>query len=186
MTAPIDSALRIDIVSDVVCPWCIVGYQQLHAAAQLVGVEISVHWHPFELNPHMPAEGQNLRDHITEKYGTSAQDSARTRQAITTMGEELGFTFNFADDMRMQNTFRAHQLLHWARQQGREHDLKLALFAAYFTDRRNIDDPAVLNAVAAEIGLDSTEATAVLADDGVALVEDDGGDTGNATGGPGV
>ncbi len=156
--------LRIDIVSDVVCPWCIVGYRQLATAADLVNVAIDVHWHPFELNPDMPPEGQNLREHIMQKYGTSAEDSSKTRDAIATMGGELGFTFNFADDMRMANTFRAHQLLHWARGLGREHDLKLALFGAYFTDRRNIDDPQVLTEVAAGIGLDTAEATAVLDD----------------------
>lgn len=156
--------LRIDIVSDVVCPWCIVGYRQLAAALAALGTDHTIHWHPFELNLQMPPEGQNLREHIVEKYGTTAEESDRTRARLTDIGAELGFAFRFADDMRMPNTFDAHQLLHWADLEGRKHALKQALFAAYFTDRRNISDRAVLADIAGEIGLDRDEALAVLTD----------------------
>jgi len=159
-----DSTIRIDIISDVACPWCIIGYKQLEQALRASGVSAKIHWHPFELNPHMPEQGENLREHIAAKYGTTEEDSRKARAKLTAMGAELGFTFNYADDMKMYNTLRAHQLLHWAGTQGRQHDLKLALFSAFFTQRKNVDDPSVLASVAAEIGLDGDEALAVLSD----------------------
>lgn len=158
------SPLRIDIVSDVMCPWCVIGYRQLAQALKDTGTPHEIHWHPFELNPQMPPEGQNLRAHIIEKYGTTPEQSEQSRRQMTTIGDELGFAFRFADDMRMHNTFNAHQLLHWAREQGRMHDLKQALFAAHFTDRRDLSDISVLADVAGEIGLDRTKALAVLND----------------------
>lgn len=154
--------LRIDIVSDVVCPWCIIGYKQLEKALTETGTEADIHWHPFELNPHMADDGEDLREHLATKYGTTREDSVRARARLTTLGEELGFTFNYADDMRMYNTFQAHQLLHWADQQGRKHDLKMALFEAFFTHRSNIGDPDVLAHAATKIGLDHGEAIRVL------------------------
>ena len=156
--------LRIDIVSDVVCPWCVVGYKQLDEALKQAQTDYEIHWHPFELNPNMPAEGQNMREHIIEKYGSSAQESDASRVRITEAGAEVGFDFNFTDDMRMHNTFNLHQLLHWAQPQGRMHDLKQALFTAHFTEGRNISNNEVLADIAAEIGLDRTEASAVLED----------------------
>ncbi|AKI01126.1 putative dithiol-disulfide isomerase involved in polyketide biosynthesis [Hoeflea sp. IMCC20628] len=156
--------LRIDIVSDVVCPWCIVGYRQLAQALEDTGTAHEIHWHPFELNPEMPAEGQNLGEHITEKYGSTREQSLESRARLTELGEGLGFAFNFADDMRMHNTFNTHQLIHWAETQGRSHDLEQALFAAHFTDRRDLSDINVLVDVAQSIGLDAAEAKAVLED----------------------
>ena len=156
--------IRIDIVSDVVCPWCVVGYKQLDEALKQTQTDYEIHWHPFELNPNMPAEGQNMREHIIEKYGSSAQESDASRVRITEAGAEVGFDFNFTDDMRMHNTFNLHQLLHWAQPQGRMHDLKQALFTAHFTEGRNISNNEVLADIAAEIGLDRTEASAVLED----------------------
>ena len=154
--------LRIDIVSDVVCPWCIIGYKQLEMALAETSISAHIHWHPFELNPHMAEKGQNLREHLAAKYGTTREDSINARAKLTTLGAELGFIFNYADDMRMHNTFRAHQLLHWANQLGRKHDLKMALFEAFFTHRKNINDPEVLVRTAGEIGLDRDEAARVL------------------------
>ncbi|MCY0146430.1 DsbA family oxidoreductase [Hoeflea sp. G2-23] len=156
--------LRIDIVSDVVCPWCVVGYRQLARALEETGTDYEVHWHPFELNTDMPPEGQNLGEHIAEKYGSTREQSQENRERITAIGAEVGFDFNFADDMRMYNTFNVHQLIHWADTQGRGHDLKQALFAAYFTDRRDLSDVAVLADIASETGLDRPEATKVLED----------------------
>ena len=106
------STLRIDIVSDVMCPWCIVGYRQLAAALDASGIDYDIHWQPFELNPDMPPEGQNLRDHIMQKYGSTPAQSEQSRQQLTALGQDLGFAFGFSDDMRMHNTFLAHQLLH--------------------------------------------------------------------------
>ncbi len=163
MTKP-SQPLRIDIVSDVVCPWCIIGYQQLTKALEATGTAHEIHWHPFELNPDMPREGQNLRDHVAEKYGATPEQSEQSRVRMTDIGTEIGFEFRYAEDMRMHNTFNLHQLLHWAGTQDRMHDLKLALFSAHFTHRRDLSDDSVLADVAAEIGLERDEALAVLAD----------------------
>ncbi len=146
------------------CPWCIIGFRQLAQALEDTGTAHEIHWHPFELNPEMPAEGQNMREHIVEKYGSTPEQSAQSRTRMTDLGRDLGFTFAFSDELRMHNTFAAHQLLHWAGEQGRKHDLKMALFSAHFTDGRNLSDPEVLADVAAETGLDRAEALAVLAD----------------------
>lgn len=157
------ASLRVNIVSDVVCPWCAIGYHQLAKAAQETGIGIEVHWHPFELNPNMPAEGENLREHLAAKYGTTPEGSRDARARITAMGAELGFRFDYADDMRMFNTFLAHQLIDWSADQGKAHEAKLALFAAYSSRRENISDPEVLADVAAGIGLDRAAALAMLA-----------------------
>ena len=159
-----EQPLRIDIVSDVVCPWCVVGYRQLAAALEQTNTHYEIHWHPFELNPNMPSEGQNMREHITEKYGSSKAESDASRAQITKVGSEVGFKFNFTDELRMHNTFNLHQLLHWAEQQGRMHELKQALFTAHFTDNRNLSDITILADIAAEVGLNREEALAVLED----------------------
>lgn len=156
--------LKIDIISDVMCPWCIIGYRQLAAALEETGTPHEIQWHPFELNPQMPPEGQNMREHIMEKYGSTAEQSERSRQQMTELGESLGFEFAWTEESRMHNTFNTHQLLQWANTQGRMHDLKQALFAAHFTEQRNLSDNAVLADVAAGIGLDRAEAEAVLED----------------------
>ena len=160
MTEP----LRIDIVSDVMCPWCIIGYRQLAQALEASGTDHEIHWHPFELNPQMPLEGQNMREHIVEKYGSTPEQSEQSRQQMKALGDSLGFEFAWSDDSRMYNTFNTHQLLHWADTQGRKHDLKMALFTAHFTERRDLSDDAVLADIAAGIGLDRDEALAVLDD----------------------
>lgn len=156
--------LRIDIISDVVCPWCIVGYRQLQQAVDATGAQVDIHWHPFELNPNMPAEGQNMAEHIMEKYGTTKEQSLENRERLRALGEELAFRFVFSDDMRMHNTFNTHQLLHWATQQDRGNDLKQALFVAHFTNHRDLSDNDVLADVAQDIGLDRAEALDVLTD----------------------
>ena len=156
--------LRIDIVSDVVCPWCIIGYKQLQLAlAQMADAfAVDIHWQPFELNPHMPAQGQDLREHIAEKYGTSPEQSREMRSRMTALGDALGFTFDYYDGMRIYNTFLAHQLLHWAEGEGRQTELKLALFEAFFSRRENVGDIHLLSAVAGRVGLDPQEALQVL------------------------
>ena len=162
MNTETGTPIRVDIVSDVVCPWCVIGYHQLAKAARETGVGVEVHWHPFELNPAMAEEGENLREHLAAKYGTTLEGSIKARARLTAMGAALGFEFNYADDMRMVNTFRAHQLIDWAEGQGRGHEMKQALFAAFFTRRKNLNDPVVLGAVAESIGLDRAAALDVL------------------------
>ncbi len=105
-----------------------------------------------------------MREHIVEKYGTTVEQSEESRINMTKTGADVGFEFHFADDMRMHNTFNVHQLLHWADQLGHMHALKLALFTAHFTNRRNLSDIAVLADVAAEVGLERAEALLVLED----------------------
>ena len=156
--------LRIDIVSDVVCPWCAIGYSQLAEALKQTNTPHEIHWHPFELNPNTPHEGRNYREHIMEKYGTTAEDIQENRARMTAAGAEAGFNFQFTDEFRTYNTFNTHQLLYWADQQGRMHDLKQALFVAHFVDNQNISDYSVLADVAADVGLDRSEALAVLKD----------------------
>ena len=157
-TAP----LQIDIISDVMCPWCIVGFRQLEQALGATGVGAYIRWHPFELNPQMPAEGQNLREHISEKYGASDEQSAQNRAQLQKIGSDLDIDFQFSDTSRIVNTFAAHQLLDWAQAHGLQHPLKLALFDAHFTHSRDVSDVDVLVDVASSVGLDATQARDVL------------------------
>lgn len=160
MDAP--TTLRIDIVSDVVCPWCVIGHRQLARAAAQTGTPLEIHWHPFELNPEMPPEGQNLREHLAEKYGTTREESEAARARLTALGESLGFTFRFGEESRMVNTFRAHQLIEWADSQGRQDALQQALFRAHFSEGRDVSDIATLAAIAGEAGLDADDARNAL------------------------
>lgn len=155
--------VQIDIVSDVVCPWCIVAYKQLEQALAETGATARLRWHPFELNPDMPPQGQNLRDHLIGKYAITPEQSRQARDRLTEIGASLGFDFAYSDASRMVNTFAAHQLLDWAEAEGRQHPLKLALFRAYFTLGRDISEPEVLVDVAAGAGLDRDAARAALA-----------------------
>ena len=162
--------LKIDFVSDIVCPWCAVGLGGLEQALeQLKGeVEADIHFQPFELNPHMAPEGENIVEHIGRKYGASPEQSANNRAMIRERGAEVGFTFNSGDDARIWNTFDAHRLLHWAEGEGRQRELKKALLAAHFTDGRNPSDRATLVEIAREAGLNADRAAEELASDGFA------------------
>lgn len=157
--------IRIDFVSDISCPWCVIGLksleQALERAKDAVGAEI--HFQPFELNPAMPAGGQDIGEHLAEKYGATEEQGAQTRATIRARAAELGFDFNMEARSRIYNTFDAHRLLQWANTLGREYALKTALFEAYFTKGENPGDHAVLTRVAGEVGLDSAEAARILA-----------------------
>ena len=154
--------LRIDIVSDVMCPWCVIGYCQLAIALEETGINYEIHWQPFELNPNMPETGQDMQEHLVEKYGTTPEQSDANRANMTAQGKELGFTFNLKAGFRMHNTFNTHQLLHWANTLDRKDDLKQALFYAHFTKGRDLSDVMILADIATEIGLGRAEAVAVL------------------------
>lgn len=156
--------LRIDFVSDVACPWCVVGLRSLMTAIGRIGdaVEAEIHFQPFELNPDMPPEGENAAEHVQKKYGSSAERSAASRQAIKQSGEALGFAFNYGPESRIWNTFDAHRLLHWAETEGRQLQLKEALFKANFTDQLSTSDHEVLAAAAREAGLDEQRAREIL------------------------
>ena len=164
--AETSKSIRIDIVSDVVCPWCVIGFKQLGQALEQLGDEVDadLHWHPFELNPQMPSEGQDLREHLAQKYGTTAAQSHAARERLTGIAKSLGVEFRFYDGMRVRNTFRGHQLLHWAGEQGRQTDLELALFDSYFSREEDVDDLDVMVAAAGRAGLDEELARAVVAD----------------------
>ncbi|MEM1112834.1 MAG: DsbA family oxidoreductase [Pseudomonadota bacterium] len=159
-------ALKVDIVSDVVCPWCIIGYLQLQEALQRLNGQFCVdyRWHPFELSPNMPPEGQNLREYMSMKYGSTPEQSSASHQRLTQLGEALGFQFNYSGDTRMVNTFHAHQLLHWAFGQALQTELKLALFDSFFTRQEDVSDTDTLVAVAQRVNLPGDEAHAVLAE----------------------
>lgn len=156
--------LVVDIVSDIVCPWCILGYQQFNLALEDVAerFEVEVRWRPFELNPTMREEGENLREHLARKMGTSTDRSKAAREQLTSLGQSLGFEFDFFDEMRVVNTFRAHQLLHWAAEGDRQNALKLKLFSAHFSQRQDVNSTEVLIDLAGQVGLDKNKAAEVL------------------------
>ncbi len=157
--------MQIDFVSDVVCPWCVIGLKGLEKALEnLKGtVEATVALQPFELNPDMPREGQNVAEHVAQKFGGQTAQLDAARDAIRARAADLGFTMAMKEDSRIYNSFDAHRLIHWAGLKGKQVELKLALFEAYFTESANIGDADVLAARAESIGLDPTEAREVLA-----------------------
>ena len=146
--------LRIDFVSDVACPWCVIGLRSLMKALEAVGddVEAEIHFQPFELNPDMAPEGENTTEHVIKKYGSNPERSAASRNAMKESGDALGFTFNYGPQSRIWNTFDAHRLLHWAGVEGRQLELKEALFKANFTDQLSTSDHEVLVGAAKAAG----------------------------------
>jgi predicted DsbA family dithiol-disulfide isomerase len=167
MTHPI----KIDIVSDVTCPWCIIGLRGLEEALVRAGdaVDAEIHFHPFELNPAMPPEGQNIAEHFSEKYGSTPEQLAQAQENVRSKAAELDFNMAMNAESRAWNTFDAHRLLHWAgleslgsESTGRQHALKKALFEAYFTENRAMSDADVLVAAAEKAGLDGAAAREVL------------------------
>lgn len=156
--------LKIDFVSDVSCPWCVIGLRALEQALERVGdaVNAEIHFQPFELNPHLPPVGQDITEHLVQKYGSTPEQLQRNRETIRARGADLGFTFEMGKRSRVYNTFDAHRLLHWAELEGRQRDLNRALFTAYFTEGRNPSDREVLIDVATQAGLDPVRAREVL------------------------
>ena len=167
MNTPVLQKMKIDFVSDVSCPWCVIGLKALEDALGRVSgqVQAELHFQPFELNPQMPAEGQDITEHLTEKYGSTPEQLQHNREMIRQRGEELGFTFTVGARNRVYNTFDAHRLLHWAEEEGRQLALKEALFKAYFTDGENPGSHSVLTRIAGEVGLDTARAQQSLASD---------------------
>jgi predicted DsbA family dithiol-disulfide isomerase len=156
--------LKIDFVSDVVCPWCAVGLKSLEQALQKLDGEVAaeLHFQPFELNPQMVPEGEDIAEHLANKYGSTPDQLAKNQEGIRQRGAALGFTFNMDKRGRIYNTFDAHRLLHWAEQEGKQYPLKLALLKAYFGDGENVSSHDVLARVAGEVGLDVAKAREVL------------------------
>lgn len=160
-------ALHIDFVSDVACPWCAVGLASLERALEKLGgeVPVEIRFQPFELNPQMGPEGQDVTEHLTQKYGSTPEQQVQARAGIAARGEAVGFHFRKEGRGRVWNTFDAHRLLYWAGEQGaqQQRDLKMALLRAYHGEARNVSEHAVLADVAASTGLDRTAAMEVLA-----------------------
>lgn len=158
--------VRIDFVSDVVCPWCAVGLNSLQAALEQLEGEVTadIRFQPFELAPGMDENGENLTAYLMSKYNISSEQVAQTQAAIVARGKEQGFMFDFNSDSRKWNTLNAHRLLHWAGETSdKQLALKQALFVANFTENRNISDHAVLVELAVQVGLDGVEAAEILA-----------------------
>lgn len=169
MNAPLKT-LKIDFVSDVVCPWCVVGLGGLETALDKLkaeGITADIAFQPFELNPGMAPEGENIVEHIGRKYGSTPEQSAQNREMIRQRAGEVGFDMRMSADSRIWNTFDAHRLLHWAGEvdAAKQKNLKQALFAVHFTEGRNLTDAGVLTAVAEGVGLDRAEAAEILASD---------------------
>ena len=164
--------LKIDFVSDVSCPWCAIGLKSLDQALARVAGDITaeLHFQPFELNPEMGPEGQEITEHITEKYGITPEQADVNRENIRLRGEDVGFIFSRAEQpgggrSRIYNTFDAHRLLHWAALEGadKQRRLKEGLLEAYFTDGQSPASHEVLVRVAGAAGLDTLQAKEILA-----------------------
>jgi predicted DsbA family dithiol-disulfide isomerase len=154
-----EQKLKIDIVSDVVCPWCTIGYKRLQKAITELGIadQVDIEWQPFELNPNMPAEGQNLQEHLAEKYGAGPEQHQQMQNQMKAAGAAVDFVFNYQDDMRMANTFDAHILLEYAKEFNKQTDLKMILMKAFFTDNKDVSDREVLRQALKEAGLNVEE-----------------------------
>ena len=162
--------LKIDFVSDVSCPWCAIGLGGLEQALQRLDGQVAadITFQPFELNPQMGAEGQDIGEHLTQKYGSTPEQQAQIRETLRARGAEVGFAFNPAGRGRIWNTFDAHRLLHWAAEEGapgQQVALKKALLAACHTRSEAMGHHAVLLACVREVGLDEARAQAILASD---------------------
>jgi predicted DsbA family dithiol-disulfide isomerase len=162
------TTLHIDFISDVSCPWCAIGLNGLLQAMQELNGEVTatLTFLPFELNPDMPPGGQDITEHLTQKYGSTPEQQAQIRDTIRQRGAEVGFAFNPDGRGRIYNTFHAHRLLHWAGEQGTAQQLllKQLLLKACHTQSLAMDDREVLLACAGQAGLDLNEAEAVLND----------------------
>jgi predicted DsbA family dithiol-disulfide isomerase len=159
--------IKIDVISDIVCPWCIIGYRRLEQALsemELLG-KVEIEWQPFELNPDMPAEGEDLQEHIARKYGSTPEETVRSRANMVNLGRELGFKFEFFDGKRIVNTRDAHILLDYAKECGLQTLLQVRMFEAYFSEGKDLSDRKILTQELQRVGLNVVEALARLNED---------------------
>lgn len=158
--------MRIDIWSDVVCPWCYIGKRRLEAALEgLEGLEVEIHWRSFELDPAAPARLDiPLDELLARKYRMSLDQARAARERVTAIAAEEGLTFRL-EAARTGNTFDAHRLIHFARSHGLDYAMKERLLSAYFCESLPVADRTVLAGLAAEVGLDRAETEAALASD---------------------
>lgn len=160
-------AIKIDYVSDIACPWCAVGLGGLEIALKNIGAEIPVeiHFQPFELNPQMPPGGQEVFEHLTQKYGKTEAEVRVTQDNIKARAAAVGFPFHPEGRKHVYNTFDAHRLIYWAGlEHGAEaqHRLKRELLITYFTLAVNLDDKSNLIAAVERAGLEAARAQAIL------------------------
>ena len=157
--------IKLDILSDPICPWCYIGWSNLtRAMAARPDHPFAIEWHPFQLNPDMPAGGMDRRHYLTEKFG-GTDGALRAYRPVVEHGEAAGITLNLDQIARTPNTLDAHRLIHWAGLEGRQTPVVAALFKAYFTDGRDIGDHAVLTQIAVDAGMAQDLVTTLLAGD---------------------
>jgi predicted DsbA family dithiol-disulfide isomerase len=163
--------IKLDLVSDVVCPWCTIGYKRLEKAIAELGIEdqVDIEWQPFELNPDMPAEGENINEHLARKYGRPAEENARSQEHITSLAADEGVKFDFHDNMKMVNTRDAHILLAYAHEHGKQTELEMRLMQAFFSERKDVSDHEILRKELEVVGLNAEEALARLDDEQIRL-----------------
>lgn len=154
--------LHIDFISDIACPWCAIGLSSLQLALARLGdrVDARIAVHPFELNPQMGPEGEDVIDYIRRKYGRTPAQITETQAMIRERGASVGFTFG--PRTRVYNTFDAHRLVHWAGVEGKQLPLKLALLRTYHSDGKDPSDHDVLIEAARSAGLDPDKARDIL------------------------
>lgn len=149
--------MKIDIISDTICPWCLVGKRRLEAAlAQRPNLDVEVQWHPFQLNPATPVEGIDRETYIREKFGSSNYP-LQMLKALNAAGKSVDVNFDFHSMPRVPNTLRSHRLIRWAGEAGVQGAVVNILFDRYFLEQSDIGDPEVLAAVATEAGMDGGE-----------------------------
>jgi len=160
--------MRIDIWSDVVCPWCYIGKRRLEAALATFEGEVDVHWHSFELDPRAPRSNPIPLDQLlARKYGMTLEQARQTREQVTRTAAQDGLEFHL-EAAHSGNTFDAHRLIHFARRTGHAGAMKERLLRAYFTEARAIGDHDVLLELAAEVGLDPDATRDALSSDAMA------------------
>ena len=159
--------IKIDIVSDVMCPWCIIGFKRLEKAIEELGMQdqVELEWQPFELNPDMPVEGEDIQEHIAWKYGSTPESSKRSRDHMAQLGEELNFHFDYFEGMRIVNTREAHILLDYAMEEGKQTELSMRLVTAHFSERKDVSKRCVLLDEIEMLGLNIDVAKSRLEDE---------------------
>lgn len=161
-----DEKIKIDIVSDITCPWCAIGFKRLSNAIKELNIEdrVDISWHPFQLNPDMPIEGQNANKYLMDKLSINEAQLMKKRKNVTKLGKKAEFKFDYFADMKKLNTFPAHILLDYAKDFNKQTELKVRLQQAYFGERKNITNRDVLAQELKAVGLNAKEALTRLDD----------------------